>query len=332
MTAGARGRGVALIAAGVGALLLGFAEPGGAGRAARGMTAAGASRAGHLAAGSSPRALDASAYAAGACVAYPPTGADRHQTVFLDAAGSAREPGLVIGRPSGLHAQGVALAVVVDTARLLQGRGFTVVVSRSGSGQVARLAVGDVARGHLTARGIHRDLMARARCANQSRARLLVSVGFGGWRPSGARGSVTSYEPLRPFAEQNLQLAELLQGEVGTTPGIRGSRVPAGGIVPIPWPTTAAQNAAAATDQRLMLLGPRGAFNQMPSTMPGAQIEPWNLLNPSDAAAAGSQAGQQAVATGIAAAVTQLIPPPGSSAPRRLAARFRGERDRKSVV
>lgn len=239
---------------------------------------------------------------------YPPTIGNRHRIVFLDAAGGglARRATGTATSAKGRRVAALTLHVVLDAVRLLRARGFTVVASRSGPGTVTRPAAADVVDGQLSARGVHRDLAARDRCANQSHAALLVSVGFGDSGSPQAAGPVAGYETLRPFAEQNLQLAELMEGDVSRALDAHGWRFPSGVLAPFALPAGLAQDAAAATDPSTMLLGPRAGFNHTPSAMAGVLIEPLSLRNRSEANVAASAAGQQAVAGGIVAAIAQF--------------------------
>lgn len=294
---------------------------GGAGAGASG------SAGGAIQTGMSPRSVDAAAYAGGACILYPPTAGNRHRTVFLDAAGGVGAPSLTGTTASGRRLRGgeLTLQIELDTVRLLRARGFTVVASRSGQGSVGRAAARDWIRGHLTAQGIHHDLAAREHCADQARADLLVGIDLGAGGPARPAGSLTSYDPQRPFAEQNLQLAQLVQGDVRAQLAAHGWRVPDGGVVPVAPPVGAAQHATAPTNASLMLLGPRSGFNPTPSAMPGALIVPLSLANRGEATIAAGRAGQQAIAAGLAEAVEQLLPRPPRTPPRPLAARFHGE-------
>ncbi|MDE3206740.1 MAG: N-acetylmuramoyl-L-alanine amidase, partial [Acidobacteriota bacterium] len=99
-----------------------------------------------------PHPVDAARFAPGACVLYPPTAADRHRTVFLDAGHGGPDPGAVGTTSSGVtvHEADLTLAVVLDAVPLLRAQGLTVVVSRTGPGLVGRLSGADLANGILT--------------------------------------------------------------------------------------------------------------------------------------------------------------------------------------
>ncbi len=147
----------------------------------------------------------------------------------------------------------------------------------------------------------------------------MVGVYFdAGGSPNNA-GSVTGYDTVRSFAEQNLQLAELVQGDVLAQLNARNWGIPDGGVVTDSSLGGPASGAAAAGYGHLMLLGPSGAgFNPNPSAMPGALIEPLFITDPVEASIADSQAGQSAMAQGLAEAVSQFLPAPPKSVPASL--------------
>ena len=107
---------------GVGAVALGW------GRVASGTSAGG-------------RPLDASAFAAGACVAFAPTAGNRNETVFLDAGHGGIDPGGVGTTESGriITEAAETLRVELDATSLLRADGFRVVVSRTTNSTVVRL-------------------------------------------------------------------------------------------------------------------------------------------------------------------------------------------------
>jgi len=109
-------------------------------------------------------------------VFYPPTGRNRATTVFLDAGHGGPDPGGLGRTISGrvVEEKAIALDVVLDAERMLHTLGFTVVVSRTTDTTVARLTAADVSGTLLTVAGVHADLEARARCANEVGAAVLV--------------------------------------------------------------------------------------------------------------------------------------------------------------
>jgi N-acetylmuramoyl-L-alanine amidase len=180
-----------------------------------------------------PRPVDAAQYAPGACVLYPPTAGNRHQVVFLDAGHGGPDPGAVGTTSAGATVREADLTpgVVLDTVGILRAQDYTVVASRSGPGLVARLGAAEVVNGVLTDQGVHDDIAARDRCADEAGAQVLVGIYFDAGSPNAA-GSVTAYDTARPFAGQNLQLAELVQGDVMAQFDSHAWGIPNGGVVP----------------------------------------------------------------------------------------------------
>ena len=90
--------------------------------------------------------LDAAAFSPGACMAFPPTVGDRHETVFLDAGHGGIDPGGVGATESGhtILEAAETLRVELDAMALLRDKGFRVVVSRTTSSTVLRLGAADV--------------------------------------------------------------------------------------------------------------------------------------------------------------------------------------------
>lgn len=259
-----------------------------------------------------PHPVDAARFAPGACVLYPPTAADRHRTVFLDAGHGGPDPGAVGTTSSGVtvHEADLTLAVVLDAVPLLRAQGLTVVVSRTGPGLVGRLSGADLANGILTDQGVHDDVAARDACANESGAQALVGVYFDAGPPNAA-GSITGYDTARPFSEQNLQLAQLVQGDVMARFDAQAWGIPDGGVVNDASLGGPPASTAAAAYSHLMLLGPPGdGFNPTPSSMPGALIEPLYITDPFEASIADTEVGQEAMAQGVAQALEQFLAAP----------------------
>jgi N-acetylmuramoyl-L-alanine amidase len=77
--------------------------------------------------------VDASAFSAGARIAFAPTAGNRHLTVFLDAGHGGLDPGSVGTTQSGttIYEATETLPVELDTMAILRREGFRVVVSRT---------------------------------------------------------------------------------------------------------------------------------------------------------------------------------------------------------
>ena len=256
------------------------------------------------------RAVSASRFAAGSCIAFAPSGArHRHATVFIDAGHGGPDPGAVgvtlAGKP--VHEAAETLRVVLDAVPLLRARGYRVVVSRTTAGAVARPAPGDLSGGLFTGQGVHRDLAARDACANSAHASILIGVYFNAAADAGLGGSLTLYDASRPFWRSSRALALLVQRDVLASLHTARAAVPDDGVHNDVGYGSAVTNADRAY-QHLLILGPakRGYFSS-PSLMPGALIEPLFITNPAEASLADSRRGEQAMADGIARAAAQYL-------------------------
>ncbi len=257
-------------------------------------------------------------FSPGACVSFPPTAGDRHQTVFVDAGHGGIDPGAVGVTESGqtVHEADLTLPVELDVMGLLRAQGFTVVVSRTAATSVVRLGPDDLSEGALSVQGVHDDVAARDLCANLARAALLIGIYFDAGASEQNAGSVTAYDAARPFAPANLHLAGLVQSDVLAALNGHGWGVPDDGVVSDVSLGGPALTGAAAAYGHLLLLGPAMAgYFSAPSQMPGALIEPLFITDPFEATIAASATGQHAIATGLDQAVDQYFTPPATSPP-----------------
>ncbi len=249
-------------------------------------------------------AVDPSAFVPGACVAFPPTAGNRGLTVFLDAGHGGIDPGAVGATEAGriIEEADLTLAVEMDATTILRGAGFRVVVSRTGDTTVARNGPGDVDNGLFTVQGSHNDVAARDVCANEAHANVLMGVYLDSGSPANA-GSVTGYDAVRPFAADNLRLAQLVQRDVLAAMNAHGWTIPDGGVLPDSELGSALSSQAVAYGH-LMLLGPaETGYFTTPSQMPGALIEPLFVTDPFEGSIAASSLGQQVIAAGLANAI-----------------------------
>ena len=258
--------------------------------------------------------VDPDFFRPGACRLFAPLRGNRGLTVFLDAGHGGPDPGAVGVTSSGqvIVEASETLAVVMDTMALLRGDGFTVVVSRTDAGSVARLGPGDRSGHLLTADGVRDDVAARDVCANLAHASTLVGVYYNSGI-AGAAGCITAYDPARPFAAANRRLAGLVQSSVLDAVNRRGWEIPDAGVASDTG-LGSAVSAADAAYSHLLLLGPakRGYFIT-PSLMPGALIEPLFITDPFEASIAASPRGQHVIATGLARAIEQYFALPAVS-------------------
>jgi N-acetylmuramoyl-L-alanine amidase len=264
-------------------------------------------------------AVDSAAFATGACMALAPTAGDNHLTVFLDAGHGGRDPGAVGTTQSGtsITEADETLPVELDAAAVLHAEGFRVVVSRTSNSSVARLTPADVSGQELSLQGAHDDVAARARCANEARANVLVGIYFDSGASPQDAGSLTTYDAVRPFAAANQHLADLVQTDVLAAMNRQGWAIPDAGVHSdaqegslVTGAGGSGLAAQAAAYGHLLLLGPAMAgYFTTPSQMPGTVVEPLFVTDPFEASIAASSHGQHVMASGIAAAVRQFLEP-----------------------
>jgi N-acetylmuramoyl-L-alanine amidase len=242
-------------------------------------------------------------------MSYPSVGARRVTTVFLDAGHGGLDPGALGRTTQGrvVQEKAVALTVVLDTERMLHALGFTVVVSRTTDTTVARLTAADVSGTLLTVAGVHADLEARARCADEAHAAVMVSTHFNSASRPGNAGALSVYDSARSFAAGNRRLAELLQATIVAGLDAHGWAIPDAGVVSDTTVGSALSQAAVAYGH-LVILGPAMAgYVTSPTTMPGAVVEPLFLTDPFEADIATSPQGQVSIAAAIATAITRFL-------------------------
>ncbi|MGH9028474.1 MAG: N-acetylmuramoyl-L-alanine amidase [Acidimicrobiales bacterium] len=264
--------------------------------------------------------VDPSQFATGACIAFPPTEGDKHETVFLDAGHGGIDPGAVGTTESGqtIYEADETLPVELDAMTLLRSQGFRVVVSRTGPTTVAALGPDDEQGDVLTLQGSHDDVAARDVCANEAGADVLVGIYFDAGSSSDEAGSIAAYDADRPFSQQNLRVATLVQNEVLSELNSHGWQIPDDGVVTdsslgsyVGSPDEGGIAAEAANYDHLLLIGPSDAgFFSTPSRMPGTVVEPLYITDPFEGSIAASKSGQQAIARGIDLAVEQYYAAP----------------------
>jgi N-acetylmuramoyl-L-alanine amidase len=262
-----------------------------------------------------PVPLSSSEFAAGSCVALAPTSGDRHQTVFLDAGHGGPDPGTASGTTESgqnIEEKAVTLPVALDTAQVLRAQGYRVVLSRTGDSSVARLTAADINGALLTTQGEHTELLARAACANLSGAAAMVSIHFDAYPDPSVGGATTLYDTARTFAAANQTLATALQQDIVTSLASGGWQVPDRGSADDTTAGGGEITAAGTAYGHIVLLGPDSpGYVDNPTTMPGALVEPLFLSDPAEATIAVNPVAQQAIATGIATALGQFLPPHG---------------------
>src|SRR5262249_28588121 len=143
---------------------------------------------------------------------------------------------------------------------------------------VLRLGRDDVSGAVLTVVGSHEDVLARAACANEARAGVLVGIYFNAGAPSNA-GCLTAFDAGRPFAADNLRLAQVGQAGVLAAMNAHGWSVPDQGVLSDAG-LGSTINSTAHAYGHLSLLGPAyPGWVATPSRMPGALIEPLFIID-----------------------------------------------------
>jgi hypothetical protein len=145
----------------------------------------------------------------------------------------------------------------------------------------------------------------------------LVGIYFdAGSSPQNA-GSLTAYDPARPFVAANLRLATLVQHDVRADMNAQGWDIPDDGVLPdtslgsfVGDPSSGGIAGEASAYDHLLLIGPAQAgYFSTPSEMPGAVIEPLYLTDPFEGSIADTAHGQMVIARGIASAVETFLQP-----------------------
>jgi N-acetylmuramoyl-L-alanine amidase len=244
----------------------------------------------------------------GACMSLAPTSGHSGQTAFIDAGHGGLDPGVVGATKAGRQVleKDATLAVAVRLAALLRANGFAVVMSRTRDTTVMKLSAADSSYGAITSSAVHRDLAARAACANAAGANVLVSIHFDGFSDPSVGGTETFYDAARPFAAANHRLATNLQSALVASLAASDRGVWTDDQLGAPALTGSGQSY-----NHLIELGPQSAgWVDDPSQMPGALVEPLFITNPSEAQIASDPAGQEKIAEALAAGVLRFVSTP----------------------
>ena len=241
---------------------------------------------------------------AGACMTLPPTHSGSGQTVFLDPGHGGLDPGVVAG--SGARQvleKDATLAVASRLSDLLRADGYRVAMARTQDTTVIKLTGTDSVMGSLVASAVHRDLAARAACANATSAAVLLSIHFDAFSDPSVGGTETFYDPARTFAEANRRLATAVQAALVAALGTADRGVWTDDQIAAPTLTS-----SGSTYGHLIELGPKASgWVDEPSQMPGALAEPLFLTNPREARLASDPAGQQQIATALEGGLVKFL-------------------------
>lgn len=240
----------------------------------------------------------------GACMSFAPAGGANGNTVFIDPGHGGLDPG-VVGTSDGkpVLEKDAALAVATRLATQLRSDGFRVVMARTEDTSVIKLSSSDSYQGSLSADAVHRDLLARASCANAANASVLVSIHFDGFDDPSVGGTETFYDPARRFSGQNRRLAIDLQAALVDGLGTTDRGVWPDDQVNAPTLTTSGSQYG-----HLIELGPAlTGWVDDPSQMPGALVEPLFITHPQEARIAADPSGQQRVAVALEAGLQKYF-------------------------
>ncbi len=244
----------------------------------------------------------------GACMSFGPTHGHVDRTVYIDAGHGGLDPGVVGTTASGraVLEKDATLAVALRLAGLLRADGFGVVMSRTQDTTVLKLSAADSSYGSITSSAEHRDLAARAACANAAGADVLVSIHFDGFSDPSVGGTETFYDAARPFAASNRQLATDLQSALVARLGAADRGVWTDDQLAAPTLTGSGQSY-----NHLIELGPLSqGWVDNPSQMPGALVEPLFVTNPAEALIASDSTGQEKIAEALESGVLKFMAGP----------------------
>jgi N-acetylmuramoyl-L-alanine amidase len=240
----------------------------------------------------------------GACVSLAGTRAGSGQTVFIDPGHGGLDPGVVGGTAAHpVLEKDATLAVASRLSDLLRGAGYRVVMARTQDTTVIKLSSSDSVYGSLTASAEHRDLAARAACANAAGAAALVSIHFDAFGDPSVGGTETFYDSARTFAPSNKLLATDLQSALVAALGTADRGVWTDDQLAAPTLTS-----SGSSYNHLIELGPMSAgWVDAPSTMAGALVEPLFLTNPSEARMVADPSGQQVIAAALESGLVKFL-------------------------
>ena len=251
-----------------------------------------------------PSQLSLPGLEAGACMSLPPSRAGSGQTVFIDPGHGGLDPGVVGASGSRqVLEKDATLAVALDLSTLLRADGYRVVMARTQDSTMLKLSATDSVLGALTGSAEHRDLVARAACANAAGAAALLSIHFNAFGDPSVGGTESFYDSARTFSSENRRLATEMQAALVAALGTADRGVWTDDQLAVPTLTS-----SGSTYGHLIELGPMAAgWVDNPSEMPGALVEPLFLSNPKEASLAADPAGQRQIALALEAGLVKFL-------------------------
>ena len=230
--------------------------------------------------------------------------------VYLDPGHGGVDTGTIGTTEDGttVDEKNIALAIALKTAQHLRADGIGVMLSRTddslpGSSPADYSSDGKM----LTPDGVLTDLQRRIDRANQSGARVLLSIHLNGFTDPSVGGAETFYDPSRPFGDQSKQFATLVQNALIADLRAKGYDTPDRGVTNDEDLQTESLGSLAGNYNHLVLLGPAVPGRLRPSQMPGALSEPLFLSNPPEATAVTQSDVQDLIATAYTKAIEAFL-------------------------
>ncbi len=249
----------------------------------------------------------------------PRSEAPRRPVVVLDPGHGGTDVGAMAHGVTEKHSN---LAMALRIKALLEAAGIDVVLTRESDERLAEAPLETELPRFARFAANRADLQARVDLANGAEADLLVAIHSNGHPEGNVRGVEAWYDPTRPFADENLRIAELLIAHVITELGAFGyAAFDRGALDDTCWRSFEGNCFA------LFMLGPPRVMQRewledfgidpavlgfapdqetlvtRATQMPGALVELLFISNEADATVLHSDAGQEALARGVAGAV-----------------------------
>ncbi len=230
--------------------------------------------------------------------------------VFLDPGHGGVDTGTIGTTTDGatVEEKNITLAIALQTADHLRADGIDVVLSRTDDSLPGSTPSDYSPDGKmLTPDGVLADLQRRIDRANESGARVLLSIHLNGFTDPSVGGAETFYDPSRPFGDQNKRFATLVQNTLIANLRAKGYDTPDRGVTSDEDLQTESLGSLAGDYNHLVLLGPAVPGRLRPSEMPGALSEPLFLSNPPEATAVSQPDVQDLIATSYTQAIEAFL-------------------------